>query len=342
MNEVLPMPLENVLTRKLREGGVARSPLPETELLGATFARMVEDRLRPVLKTVLAAQVTACRVTKLREALQGIGVPAMLGLIEIEEADTPGLLNIDADLAYHLIDVTLGGDPASAPQPSARSFTGIDMAITRIHLEALLGGLGEAVSVCFGRPLKRAIRLRDQRQNISQFRLAPDYIDILMLSLELEIGEAARRGRFDLILPLSTLDVIRAAIRDKDAEAARDRPNDLWKVLMRRAAASAPVAVDAVLHRRRMTLAQLHALAPGQVLEIPESAPDEVEITIAQPGGKTATVALGRLGAYAGNKVVKLATPPDRRLVEHVRRALSAAPRPGPAEGAGAAGQPAD
>ena len=44
-------PAANVLSKKLRHGGVARSPLADTDLLGETFARGVEDRLRLLVKT---------------------------------------------------------------------------------------------------------------------------------------------------------------------------------------------------------------------------------------------------------------------------------------------------
>ena len=139
------------------------------------------------------------------------------------------------------------------------------------------------------------------------------------------------------MLPLSALDVIRASVQAKNAAAQRDRPNDLWKTLMRRAAASAPVRVDAVLHRQQLSLAALQSLQVGQILELPRQAVDEIQLTIPQPGGRTAMLAEGRLGAYQDNKVVKLATPPDRRVVTHIDRALRAAPEAPAAEPAPAA-----
>ena len=49
----------SVLTQKLRHGGVARSPLADTDLLGETFARGVEDRLRPLVKTMIGTNAGA-------------------------------------------------------------------------------------------------------------------------------------------------------------------------------------------------------------------------------------------------------------------------------------------
>jgi len=324
---------ENLLSRKLRHGGVARSPLSDTELLGETFARGVEDRMRVLVKTVIGTEIAAARVTKLADATGSITGPALLGLVDVEDADTPGLIAVDADLAYHLIDLTLGGDASTDPEPVTRPFTAIDMALGRLHLDAVLAAFGHAIGANLGRPLTKGLSVRDLRQNLSQLRLAPDYIDVMVFGMALTLGEAGRRGRFQLVLPLSTLDVIRASIQVRTVQAARDRPNDLWKTLMRRAAASAPVRVDAVLHRQRLSLAALQALQVGQVIEIPRQSVEEIRLTLPQPGGRTALLAQGRLGAYQDQKVIKLAGPPDRRVVTHINRALhpaaeSTAPSP--------------
>ena len=96
---------------------------------------------------------------------------------------------------------------------------------------------------------------------------------------------------------------------------------------------AAPVRVDAVLHRQSLSLAALQGLQVGQTLEIPRQAVEEIQLTIPQPAGRTAVLALARLGAFQDNKVVKLLTPPDRRVVVHIDRALRAAPAAAPAPG---------
>ena len=324
-------PSGNVLSQKLRHGGLARSPLADTELLGETFARGVEDRLRLMVKTVIGTTAGAVRVAKLADAIRTVSGPAILGLVDVEDADTPGLMAIEPDLAYHLVDLTLGGDPVQAPTPLARPFTAIDMALCRLHLDAILAAFAHAIGANLGRPLTKGLTIRDLRQSLSQLRLAPDYIDVMVFGMELTLGEAGRRGRFTLVLPLSALDVIRASIQARNVQAAKDRPNDLWKTLMRRAAANAPVPVDAVLHRQTLSLAALQSLQVGQVLEIPRQAVEEIRLAIPQPGGRTALLAQGRLGVYLDNKVIKLTTPPDPRVVAHIERALRPAPGAAPA-----------
>ncbi len=335
--------MPSVLAKKLRQGGVARSPLPDSDVIGETFARRVEDALRPLVKTTIAAEVAPPRVMRLSDASGGIAAPALIGVIEVEDADTPGLAAIDGALAYHLIDLTLGGDPVASPTPVARNLTPIDMALGRLWLDAVLGAFSTAIGAGLGKPPTSGLRIREQRQSAAQLRLAPEYIDVLVVRLTLTLAEAGRRGGCDLILPLSALDVIRASIEARTTRSVRERPNDLWRTLMRRAAAAAPTPVDAVLHRQSMSLAALRDLRVGQVLEIPRQAAETIQLTIPQPGGRTAAIATGRLGGFQDRKVVKLDTPVDRRLLIHVARALrpDAPPAPEPAAVAPPVPQPA-
>ncbi|WP_424934697.1 FliM/FliN family flagellar motor switch protein [Amaricoccus macauensis] len=313
---------ENLLKRKLQQGGVARSPLPEPDFIGETFARQLEEGFRPLVKTMVSAMVLECKIIKLADAIQDISVPTMLGLAEVEDTKAQGLLAVDTDLAYHLIDLMLGGDHASAPVPITRSFTSIDMALCRLPLEALANAFMGAVASCFGRPVTRSLDIVGQRQDITQVRIAPDYVDVLVYNIALDIGEAARAGNLQLVLPLATLDAIRAAVQDEVPDEHASQAQDLWKIQMRRAAVTSPVVINAVLHRKKLTIAALEALKPGDVLEIPASAPDNVGLMVSQPGEKTAQIAAGKLGIFQGNKVVKLDEAVDRRVHEQLKPLL--------------------
>ena len=83
--------------------------------------------------------------------------PGVLGLVDVEDADTPGLIALEPDLAYHLVDLTLGGDPVQAPTPLARPFTAIDMALCRLHLDAILAAFAHAIGANLGRPLTKGL-----------------------------------------------------------------------------------------------------------------------------------------------------------------------------------------
>lgn len=159
------MPPADALLKKLSRGGAARPPLPETDALGPAFARGVEDRLRPILGALVAAQAEAPRAARLGEAAAAVTPPALVGVAELPGAELPAVVAADFALAWHMTDLTLGADPTGAPSPLARPLTAIDFALGRLHLEAILAALGPALGAGLGRPLPGPLRLAQARQD---------------------------------------------------------------------------------------------------------------------------------------------------------------------------------
>ncbi len=292
----------SVLAHKVSQRRVARSPLPDSEFVGQTFVRQIEKGLRPLVKSNISATILDSRVVKVSKALQGVSVPAMLGLVEIENAKSQALLNIDTDLAYHLIDLMLGGDPSVTSKPIPRTLTAIDMALCSFSQKAILAAFVEALEASFGRRFGRKVSLIDQRQDITQIRFAPENVDVLVYNVALGIGDAARSGNLSLFLPLALLDSIHAVMRNELAPVETETTSDMWKTHMRRAASSAPVVVSAVLHRQKLTIADLEALKPGDILELPPTAIDDVQLLISAVAREVRLNRLGQVGRLPGLK----------------------------------------
>ncbi|WP_424930527.1 FliM/FliN family flagellar motor switch protein [Amaricoccus tamworthensis] len=313
---------ETLLERKLNQTGVARSPLPDPDLLGQTFARQIEEKLRPLIKTTVSAMVLENKIIKVAEANQDISVPSMLGFIDVEHATINGLMVLDTDFTYHLVDLMLGGDPSTAPMAITRSFTEIDTSMCRLPMDAMMQGFVAALTAAFGKPMTKKISITEIRQDITQTRYAADYVDLLAFNIAMDMGDAARSGMMQVLLPLATLDVIYASMQE-NVVAEDSRPRDLWKKQMRRAASLAPVGIDAVIHKQKMSIGQIQDLAKGDYLLLPDDATNNVELTMSHPGSKKSVIATGRLGAYKDKKVVKLKEDLDDRVTDQISRSLT-------------------
>ncbi|MEL6678891.1 MAG: hypothetical protein AAFQ51_09305, partial [Pseudomonadota bacterium] len=201
---------ESVLTKKLSARRVGRSPIPQLPEIAADFAGKVEELLRKFLKTTTGAMVLGSEVRKLSRVMEDIPVPAMLGVIDVEGVEHQALLNINSDLVYHIVDLRMGGDPANAPAPTARSFTAIDCALCEGFVEQVMRAFTVAMENALGAPVAHSLRLSHIEQNVTQVRLASSNADVLVITLNLDIGEAARMGDCELVIPLSVLDTFRA------------------------------------------------------------------------------------------------------------------------------------
>ena len=314
---------ETALARKLKQRGTARSPLPDSEFVGQALARQIEKGLKPLVKSPISALLLDQQIVKVSKALEDVSVPAMLCLVGIERSKSQGLLMLDADLAYHVIDLMLGGDAAAAPPPITRTFTAIDMALCDLVQATVLAGVGEAIAAAFGRPFAGELASVGQMQDITQVRFTAPHMDALVYTIVLDIGPAARSGVLKLLLPLGLLDVVCATMRTQDGEQVPEEETfDLWRIQMRRAAAGAPVSLDAVLHSQKMPIDRALQLKVGDIVEVSDSAVGRISLRVTQRDGTRVELATGKLGSYRGAKVVKLHEDIDERARRHVAKAL--------------------
>ncbi|MFO7855213.1 MAG: FliM/FliN family flagellar motor switch protein [Paracoccaceae bacterium] len=316
------MDVANALRRKVSGQRVGRAPIPGIEEIGENFAKLLDERLRQLMRTISSAIVIDCEVRKLSSVLEDIPVPAMLAVVSVRDSQYRALINIGMDLLFHAVDLRMGGDPSAAPQPIARSITAVDCGLCEAMIEAMIEAFEGSLRLNLAPGLAPAMRLEHFEQHVTMVRIAPEHSDVLVLRLSLDMGEAARSGDFEFVLPLALLDSYRAAAPAKGGEGARSR-TDFWSRHMAQAAREAPVRLAAVLHRERRTLAELQTLAPGDLLPLPPEARERVELRLVGRGAGE-TFAQGRLGAIEGEKAVKLTSEPDRGRLEALKAALQA------------------
>ncbi|RMF33768.1 MAG: hypothetical protein D6754_16335 [Alphaproteobacteria bacterium] len=310
---------DGVLRRKISGARVSRPPIPRIEEIGEDFAKLLDDRLRRYLVTITSTIILGCEVKKLARVLEAIEVPAMLGVIEVRGAPVSALVNISNDLLYHIVDLRLGGDSEVSPVPAARSITVLDCALCASFVEVMLDAFAEALSVNLGIPGIQPMTFSKFEQHVNMARIAPENADVLVINASLDIGEAARSGEFDLIIPLSALDTFKAA-SSRQPKLSSKATDDLWSQRMVQAAAEAPVRMSAIIHRLHLDIAAIEAWKPGEVLPIPGSARERVELVI--PGQEATPLATGRLGAMEEMKAVKLTQPPHEELRAALARVI--------------------
>ncbi len=314
--------MENVLSRKLSAQGVGRSPISNTDRLGDSVLRSIEKNVGNVLKASVSGMVLDNEVTRLSTVAEGIPVPALLGVLRFEGAETSMLINMSADLVFHVVDLLMGGDPETCPVPTTRSFTAIDYALMEDVLCSIAESFETSLSDILGGPLKSRFELVDVQQNITNVSIATDNADVLVINSSLDIGDAARGGDFDLIVPLSVLDIVRSSV-EKSSKRDEKSVRDIWRERMKRAASEADIPLTAILHKGKYKAKFLEELKVGQVLPISSKAPQNVSLVIRTSALSGIEIATTRLGAYEGKKVVKLTSPPNPNLMSYLTGAVT-------------------
>ncbi len=313
--------METILSRKIGGNRVVAAPIPEIEDLANRMSRAFETALARVLNVSISAMVLDCEVTKMMDVAAEIPAPAMLGVFDFVGADYGAMVNMTSDLAYHVIDLRMGGDPADCPTPTTRSFTAIDEALCEGVLREFTFAFERATEQIMDGPLTAGFEFKGLWQDVSAVSLAPDRADVLKITVALDIGLAARGGDIEFIVPLSALDFVRSAVDHSKIETNHSY-QDIWKTNMRQAVRTAELPVTAVLARVSEKPEMLKNLQVGTLIPLSSTAPKNVQLEIGAFGKGRIAVATARLGGFDGSKVLKLNDAPSQSVIHNIRRAL--------------------
>lgn len=285
---------------------VARPPTPAR--VAATAAAQSARRVAGLTVSCEQAVCATCGLAELREHLPD---HALLAIIE-GGIDRLGVVALSPGTVSALIEMqTLGRLAATSPE--ARKPTRADAALAAEFIDGVLAGF-EAAAAAPDIVVMAGFRYASHLADPRPLDLMLEDRGFQTLRLDLRLGPVGEReGVIFLAVPLlpgapRLAPPPVAAAEEEPAEAIATPATPPRKTLAR-AMREAPIALSAVLCRRRITLAELRALVPGAMLSLPRQSLSEARLEAA--GGHL--LASGRLGEADGFHALRLQAPVSGR-----------------------------
>ncbi len=203
------------------------------------------------------------------------------------------MLVLDGGFIFRLVDLYFGG-PGLVPNPLPAEFTGsAETIISRVaqgFVDRLAGGWSELADIDF-----QAIKTET---NIEMVNAVDGDDKVVVTRFVLTFGEG-KQVPFDLLYPAASLKPI-APILSAKAPARRQAAADpAWMNNLTRAVMNVKLPVRSVLAEQRVSLTQLMALQPGDI--IPISFGPEIPLLVANQ-----RFARGAVGASNGRAALRL------------------------------------
>lgn len=310
------MPSQTVLRRKIEQSRVSVSSYAKLNVLAATHARETGARIRTLFNTPADVKTEASAVIRAGRYLRGLPTPSVLGILEVDGVPNAAAFHMQADLVSHVIDLSLGGDPAVGSAFAKRMPTVIDLAMCQRFADSVLAAFDTAVAtVCRGKTLGRMHCMRFETTP-QMANIAPERSEVLIINQRVEVGESTRHGFFELVLPLSVIDPIKPDLMQHFGSPSRLNA-DLWAQHLRRSLMRADFPIDAVMDNQRVPLAALTDMKVGDVIRLSQNASDEVSLMVSTSLGNR-VLARCKLGVKGNDKAVKLLDDPNRDLIREL------------------------
>jgi len=277
---------------------VSYERLPMLEIVFDRLVRLMTTSLRNF--TSDNVEVSLDRITSVRfgDYLNSIPLPAILAVFKAEEWENYGLITVNSNLIYSIIDVLLGGRRGGhAIRVEGRPYTTIETNLVKRMIEVVLADAELAF-----KPLSPV------KFNIDRLETNPRFAAIsrpanAAILVRLRIDMEDRGGNVELLLPYATIEPIREVLLQMFMGEKFGR-DPIWEGHLATEIGQAEIAVNAVLYEAKLPLKQLMSLKLGETLLLGIKADANI-------GVRCGDVILteGRMGRVGDRIAVRVAKP---------------------------------
>lgn len=236
---------------------VSSERLPMLEVVFDRLVRLLSTSLRNFTSDNVEVSLESIVSVRFGDYLNGIPLPAMLGVVKALEWDNYGLITVDSALIYSIVDVLLGGRRGTAAMRiEGRPYTTIERGLVERMLQVVLVDLGNAFA-----PISK-VRFQFERLETNPRFATISRPSNVAIVVRLRIDMDDRGGRLDLTLPYATLEPIRELLLQMfmGEKFGRDA---IWESHLAQEVWSTEVSLTAVMGETELPLRDVFNLEVG-------------------------------------------------------------------------------
>lgn len=256
------------------------------------FAGMLRDTLSSALQRSIAVEFVSAEMIKYQEFITAFSSPTSFNVIGMQPLIGNGLLCIEPNLVFSLIDCMFGGD--GKPSIQGREFTQIEQRmIKKFALDILFAFEQSWSTVC---PIKIVLKKTETKPAFVQ--LVPPN-DTMMIVVFVITGQEFS-GNFHVAIPYLMLEPIKERLspkylREKDMEHT-------WGTQLKELLKDTHVTIIAELGRTQQTVRELINLQVEDIINLKAGPEDLISISVDQVPKYR-----GYPGVIKGNRAVEIA-----------------------------------
>ncbi|MGL5117372.1 MAG: flagellar motor switch protein FliM [Beijerinckiaceae bacterium] len=277
---------------------VSYERLPMLEIVFDRLVRLLTVSLRNFFSDNV--EITLDRITSVRfgDYVSSIPLPAILSVFKVEEWENNGLVFVDSNLIYLIIDVLLGGKRGSSHvKMDGRPYTTIEINLVRRMLDVVLMDAAEAFA-----PLAPVTFTMDRIETNPRFASITRPANAAIL-VELRLDMEGRGGTIEILLPYATIEPIRDLLLQSFMGEKLGR-DPTWEGHLATEVFDATLELEAVLHQTELPLRQIVNLKKGDTILFDIKTDPIVQMRCGEQH-----LTNGRLGRIGDNIAIQVVSP---------------------------------
>jgi flagellar motor switch protein FliM len=297
-------PVRTGMERLIRSGLISYERLPMLEIIFDRLVRILSTSLRNFTSDNAEATIESISSFRLGDYLAALPVHCMLAVFRAEEWDNSGLLCLDADMIYNMIDLVLGGRHGRAQVPADnRPYTPIERGLVERLVNVILADFTTSFT-----PVSK-VRFRFDRLETNPRFAVISRVSNAAIVARLRIDMEGRSGIIEILIPYATLEPVRDLLLQKFMGEKFGRDH-IWESHLSDELWTTEVELEALLDEQVVRLLNILEMRPGTALPVNIQLGSEVKLRC---GG----VALfnGKLGHKKSQLALTITGPADGRAI---------------------------
>jgi flagellar motor switch protein FliM len=277
---------------------VSYERLPMLEIVFDRLVRLLTVSLRNFFSDNVEVSLDGITSVRFGDYVSSIPLPAILSVFKAEEWDNNGLVFVDSNLIYLIIDVLMGGKRGhNSVRMDGRPYTTIEVNLVKRMLDVVLADASEAFS-----PLSPVNFTMDRIETNPRFASITRPANAAIL-VELRLDMEGRGGVIEILLPFATIEPIRELLLQSfmGEKLGRDAT---WEGHLATEVFGATLELDAVLHQMQIPLRQVVNMKVGDTILFDIKSDPVIQVRCGDQ-----QVTEGRMGRMGEHMAVQVLSP---------------------------------
>ncbi|MDP3512005.1 MAG: flagellar motor switch protein FliM [Sulfuritalea sp.] len=254
-----------------RQERIVRGRMPTMELINERFARYLRIGLFNYMHKGVEVSVAPIKVQKYSEFIRNLVVPTNLNLIQAKPLRGTGLIVLDPNLVFLVVDNMFGGDGRFHTRIEGRDFTPTEQRI----IQGLLGVVFAEYQKAWQPVFPLTFEFVRSEMNTQFANIATPSEVVISITFNLEF--AGNSSELHICLPYSMVEPIRDVLHST-MHSEQTSSDNRWTSMLTRQLQAAEVELVANLGHTTVKLGQIIHMKVGDV--IPLTIDDTIRATV--------------------------------------------------------------
>ncbi len=252
---------------------IFRGKMPMLDVIHERYCRDFGNTLSLDLGRLSEAEPTGTRLLNYQEFLNSLPVPSCLSVFKIDPLPGNGVVVVDTQFVFTLVDVFCGGTGSSRFRVEGRDFSSIELSFVRRIVKKALQEMTHA-----WRPVYPAevgfIRTEINPQFVSIAH--PTEVVVIMESV-VDVEGAA--GNMQIVIPYATIEPIKDRL-EKSYLGERGEMDKVWRTEVQQHVLDSEVEIKAILGHSHMSIKEIVDLKVGDVIQLERFADQPLDVMV--------------------------------------------------------------